>query len=188
MGSEASRAARIASAATRSSGWARGEQRCAKKLSQSLAVTMAVCQANGSIKRFPIDLWTPRPTIALAIPAAPSEAARQVALAAALRQPVSSSPPCMPGRSLAQTIGTKGSSTTRRICLRAGMARELAELRLSILWVFSSARTKRAKVTSIVVRRTPGGLIESQITLAEVVVGRDVVDMVVLSIGGVDIR
>jgi hypothetical protein len=64
-----------------------------------------------------------------------------------------SSPTPMPLTRLLNVSGTNGWSSTRWMCFSVGMARELAELRESILCVFSSARMKRGKVSSNVVRR-----------------------------------
>src|SRR5436190_2060019 len=64
-----------------------------------------------------------------------------------------------------------GSSRTLRICLAIGIARELAELREKTRWVLNSAKTKRGKVASIVVRRCPCSETESARTCASKLIG-----------------
>jgi len=68
------------------------------------------------------------------------------------------------------SIGIAGLDRTMLIILRAGIARELAELRDIALCVFSSARTNLCMLTSRVVSRFPWTpLIESAITLAYII-------------------
>ena len=61
----------------------------------------------------------------------------------------------MPRWFLPKLSGTKGSARTAAMRFSTGTARELAEQRLSIRCVLTSARMIRGKRTSRVVRRTP---------------------------------
>src|SRR5574337_449013 len=127
---------------------------------------IAVCHIQGSTILFVTCLWRPTLLRSQDTMTAGYLASRKSLLASHRRHPRRSERACMPAWFLPQVTGSAGSLRTFQRILLVGMARELAELRLSIRWVLTSARIHRGKVHSTVVSRFPAGLTLSAMTLA----------------------
>src|SRR6476620_3348087 len=104
----------------------------------------------------------------LACLTASSRASSQIFVHSASSASLTSKVPCIPGLFLDQT-GRTGVSTTRSMIRVVGIALELPALRENTLCVLNSARINLGALYSIVVSLMPVDVIESAITLAEII-------------------